>query len=690
MIAVEAPDDCCIEVEIEAFDQTSRSLGAAAAGPSLHEIARALGGEISGDQVRAPGPGHSSKDRSLSIKVSADAPDGFVVNSFTGDDPITCKDYVRSKLDLPPFKSKATRRQSRPYATGHIYEYRDPSGALRYRKERFEFDNGDKSFQIIPKGRNGSLPLLYGCEHLADIGEGQTVWIVEGENKVEAMRALGAIAVSADTGAKSKWLPGHARLLRGLPVILWPDSDEAGERYITNAAAAILAEDPSADIKVVRPFGKPNGAKSRDVCDWEGDIDALAADAKPWQPAGDGSEEGERPARRIITFTPFVYRDPTTIPKREWVYGKHYIRKFLSGTLAPGGGGKSSLDLVEAVAMAAGINLLGVPVPKQLRVVYWNGEDPVDEIERRIGAIIKHFRIDPKRLEGWLFTDSGRLLPIRIAEIGSKGTIVFTTDADALTDALISLKADVFIADPFVKTHGAPENDNGAIDQIATRFATVADEANSAVELAHHVRKAGGAGRLEVTVDDGRGAGSFKDAARDVRIINTMTVDEANIAQVKPKDRRRYFRIDSALGKANMTPPAEAADWYRFVSVPLCNDPEFPGTDGDSIGVVTKWELPGTFAGLPSNAIGRVQTKIASGDWGKNPVSADWAGYAIADALGLSRTADKERCKLMLKSWLDSEHLATQPIPSKTTRGEEREGVVVGRIDERGNDEGEA
>jgi hypothetical protein len=105
--------------------------------------------------------------------------------------------------------------------------------------------------------------------------------------------------------------------------------------------------------------------------------------------------------------------------------------------------------------------------------------------------------------------------------------------------------------------------------------------------------------------------------------------------------------------------------------------------EGDSIGVVTKWEMPSTFAGLPTDAIERVQAKIASGDWGHNPVSADWAGYAIADALDLDREKDRERCKLLLKTWIDSGQLKKQPIPSKTTRGEERAGVVVGTRDQR-------
>ena len=48
---------------------------------SLPHIARALGGEITGNNVSAPGPGHSPADRSLSVTLSDTAEGGFVVLS---------------------------------------------------------------------------------------------------------------------------------------------------------------------------------------------------------------------------------------------------------------------------------------------------------------------------------------------------------------------------------------------------------------------------------------------------------------------------------------------------------------------------------------------------------------------------------------------------------------------------------
>ena len=73
-------------------------------------VARALGGNVVGrDQVAAPGPGHSKRDRSLSVRLSPTAPDGFLVNSHAGDDFAQCRDHVKHALGLPTGKTSPPR-----------------------------------------------------------------------------------------------------------------------------------------------------------------------------------------------------------------------------------------------------------------------------------------------------------------------------------------------------------------------------------------------------------------------------------------------------------------------------------------------------------------------------------------------------------------------------------------------------
>ena len=70
---------------------------------SLRTIARAMGGEITGQQVICPGPGHRSpNDRSLSIRLSYQSPTGWITHSYVGDRFDTCRDFVSQKLGLSP------------------------------------------------------------------------------------------------------------------------------------------------------------------------------------------------------------------------------------------------------------------------------------------------------------------------------------------------------------------------------------------------------------------------------------------------------------------------------------------------------------------------------------------------------------------------------------------------------------
>ena len=68
------------ELELERIDLTLPSQGRATMNahvPDLQFIARALGGKVNGAEVLAPGPNHSPKDRSLSVKPDSSSPDGF-------------------------------------------------------------------------------------------------------------------------------------------------------------------------------------------------------------------------------------------------------------------------------------------------------------------------------------------------------------------------------------------------------------------------------------------------------------------------------------------------------------------------------------------------------------------------------------------------------------------------------------
>jgi putative DNA primase/helicase len=92
------------------MDIIQYSSATASAHLDLRSVARALGGElVSGNRILAPGPNHSSKDRSLLITVDSAAPDGFRVHSFANDDWRACRDHVRARLGLPQWQGLRRR-----------------------------------------------------------------------------------------------------------------------------------------------------------------------------------------------------------------------------------------------------------------------------------------------------------------------------------------------------------------------------------------------------------------------------------------------------------------------------------------------------------------------------------------------------------------------------------------------------
>ncbi len=356
-----------------------------------------------------------------------------------------------------------------------------------------------------------------------------------------------------------------------------------------------------------------------------------------------------------ITATPFVWRDPKTFPRRRWLYSHHLIRKFVSCTVSPGGLGKTSLVLVEAVAMASGRPLLGITSPEgPLTVWVINLEDPQEEIERRVTAILLHYKIDPEEIAGRLFLDSGRHLKVVVAEVTRNGTVIMRPVVDALTAEIRARKVDVTVIDPFVKAHRVPENDNGAVDVVCTVFADIADACDCAFDLIHHVRKLGGA---EATVEDGRGASSILGAVRSARVLNGMTKDEAAKAG-EGTNPREFFRVDN--GKLNMAPPpSERSDWYRLLSVPLGNGDEpfgpnpLPFDNGDHVQCVVNWEKPDPMASVTASHLKQSQIVVAAGRYRENSQAKDWIGHAIARVMGLDMTNKAHKATVLesLRRW---------------------------------------
>ncbi len=385
----------------------------------------------------------------------------------------------------------------------------------------------------------------------------------------------------------------------------------------------------------------------------------------------------ETPVRKWFA-RPYLPGDPATRHKRDWLYGGHYIRRYVVADVAPGAAGKTSTGLVEAVSMAAHVDLLrcGTMYHRPLRIAYWNGEDTADEIGLRLDAILQHYDepefddlprvLNVKALaliKQNLFVDFGRNLPIKIADNAANIFEMAEPLVDELTAAMISGKFDVLMIDPFVASHAVGENDNVAQAAIIEQgWGRIAEDADCCVSLSHHVRKGKG-GDSGYNAADARGAGAFINACRDVRVFNHMNSIQADGFGIDEKDRWRFFNIDS--DKPNMTARGGPSSWRYLESVMLdCVD----GTE--SVGVVTTWEPPAKSDEEKAVEADKLRAEVlAVIDAGKRIIRSAGGGDYNIKKLAAKLGVGKDRLEKLLETLIEEGAIHYRDAYGKTRAG---------------------
>lgn len=112
-----------------------------------------------------------------------------------------------------------------------------------------------------PKFERGKKPLYRLHCLVANLTD--TVWLVEGEKKVEVLEKLGLLATTsggATSAAATDWEP-----LRERTVAIWPDNDDPGKSYADEVETLLLAMNCAVSCVDVKKIGVPDKG---DVIDW--------------------------------------------------------------------------------------------------------------------------------------------------------------------------------------------------------------------------------------------------------------------------------------------------------------------------------------------------------------------------------------------------------------------------------------
>jgi putative DNA primase/helicase len=204
-------------------------------------LAHALGGDALGrNRVLAPGPGHSRADRSLSITLDPRAPDGFLVHSFAGDDPMICRDYVRAAVDLPAW-SPGSKRTGAP--TPRPVRAPDPGEERKVWLQERVLELWDQSVDL-----RGTIAELYLTRPRSEGGRG----LAFPDDVGHALRFHPACPWREDDGTLLK-VPAmigamrdiHTDQLRALHrTRLTPDGLKVDRKMLAPAAGAAIKLDP--------------------------------------------------------------------------------------------------------------------------------------------------------------------------------------------------------------------------------------------------------------------------------------------------------------------------------------------------------------------------------------------------------------------------------------------------------------
>lgn len=381
------------------------------------------------------------------------------------------------------------------------------------------------------------------------------------------------------------------------------------------------------------------------------DDDGSYWDADPNKPPPRNG--GFAPTLRVVPSGPLILQparlpDPSEIPPRQWLYGTHLIRGFVTVLVAPGGTGKSALAMAIAMAIASGQEFLGQHIFTSGATAVLNLEDPLDELDRREAAIRIRHKLDDCQLLDRFFLHSGEMRPVTIAAHSQDGFTVVYPDEEAIITQITEHGIVLLVVDPYAESHTLEENSNPDMVKAAAAWRRIARATNCAVMLVHHVRKG-----AVTDIDAARGAKALTDSARVGLIMSPMTPEESEKLGIAEADRWAYVRLNDA--KVNLAPKAGKARWFRLEQVELGNrTEEYP--NGDKVAAIAPWEPPEPDVALTPAQLNEALDVLAAppAGWLYAPTRRGrdnhrWAGGPLVD-LGMT----EEQAEQMIRAWLKS------------------------------------
>ena len=534
--------------------------------PTLQAIAHVLGGEVRGTRACFPTPGHSEKDRGSWASIVPGAPDGVLIHSANGGDPIAIKNILRDAGVLPPLGARSggvpwnpPARENRVTAKPAVYlgdgqrvvasfEYVDESRETLYRKHRiepgqdgkpkcFSYDHVDESGKWKSGAGEGRVP--YRLPDLLAASADAPFYMTEGEAKADKLASWGLLATSFKDWKADEF----GQLINGRRIYILPDNDKSGRAQRDKICHKI--EQAGGEAIVVELPGLPEGG---DILDWDGSADDLQALVR------DLAKQGTIPMLDLVALAGY----------------KAKPKEFAISPLAPAGEvtfftgkgsvGKSLLGQQLATAAALGSGTLGLTTPA-MNTLYITCEDDANELHWRQEHICESLDLPMASLAHKLHLASLRgELHNELATFSVEGAIKPTAAYNRLRATLIETGAGIVFLDNVAHLFPGNENDRHQVASFVNLLNRLAGETNAAIVLLGHPNKIG---------DSYSGSTAWLNQVRSHFFVEhdhdtdmrTLTISKANYT--RNGYQVRFFWRDGAFVGENELAPREARELMK-------------------------------------------------------------------------------------------------------------------------------
>ncbi len=247
----------------------------------------------------------------------------------------------------------------------------------------------------------------------------------------------------------------------------------------------------------------------------------------PKNPIDNQKSDGPLNIPKVLRFSP--------ISTVEWEYSRlhpdsivdNYLYADVGILIAPGGVGKTTLVIYEAICVSLGIPLYGRTIKKPGKVLLISAEDSREQIIARLARIAESMNLFPEQIE---YISNNILIDyvggedFRLCKV--VGDVVTNSQrVEEIIEAIKPLNPSLLVIDPAVSFGVGESRVNDAEQGLIQAARRIRDSVGCCVRLVHHTGKQNA---REKTTDQysGRGGSAMADGARMVAVLQRMNADE--------------------------------------------------------------------------------------------------------------------------------------------------------------------